>query len=55
MHELSMCDIGIGAKNESFSICLKDLNVSKFSDIWTIADTTHNNFLAHELKGVLNF
>jgi hypothetical protein len=27
---------GIGAKNESFSAYLKDLKLSKFSDIWTI-------------------
>ena len=36
-------------KNESFNSYLKDLQLSKFSDIWTI-NTTHNKFLAHELK-----
>jgi hypothetical protein len=36
-------------KNESFSSYLKDLNLSKFSDIWTI-NKIHNKFLAHDLK-----
>jgi hypothetical protein len=38
-------------------LILKDLKLSKFSDIWTI-DKTHNKFLAHELKmrfKLLNF
>jgi hypothetical protein len=36
-------------KNESFSAYLKDLKLSKFSDIWTI-NKTRNKFLVHELK-----
>jgi hypothetical protein len=44
-------------KMKSFSSYLKDLKLSKFSDIWT-TDKTHNNVLAYELKmrfNLLNF
>jgi hypothetical protein len=40
---------GIGAKNETFSSYLKDLKLSKFSDIWTI-NKTHNKLLTYQLK-----
>jgi hypothetical protein len=49
--------IGIGAKMTISAPILKDLQLSKFSDIWTI-DKTHNKFLAHQLKmrfKLLNF
>jgi hypothetical protein len=47
----------ISAKTYSFSAYLKDLKLSKFSDIWTI-NKTHNKFLVHQLKmrfNLLNF
>jgi hypothetical protein len=57
MHELSMRDIGIGAKNKTFQLLFKGLKLSKFF-IFGPLNKTHNTFLAHELKmrfKLLNF